>query len=326
VTTLATGGNGWVPSHVVKRLADRGEAVVSYDLMEPDDLFRELLGPSLDQVTWEQGDVTDRERLAGVAARHDVDAIVHMAAITPRPERERCEPDRIVAVNLGGTVNVLEVARALPACRRFVHVSSGAVWGDVPGVAVLDEESPANAASLYGVTKLAAERVALRYAELFGLDVVAVRPANVYGPMERDTPGYVGATELREMLRVWAAGETIKINSLEGPYLDWTWVGDIAEGIERVWAADALPHRLYVLSCGETSGIGDVLRLWSGLLPDLRYELVDAVDANVVVSGGPPGPVPSNARLRADLGWAPATPIRDGMRRYLNWIVAHGPQ
>jgi nucleoside-diphosphate-sugar epimerase len=326
VTTLVTGGNGWVPSHVVKRLADRGETVVSYDLMEPDDLFLELVGASVERVTWEQGDVTDRGRLAEVAARHGVDAVVHMAAITPRPERERREPDRIVAVNLGGTVNALEVARALPVCRRFVHVSSGAVWGEVTSAAVLDELSPANATGLYGVTKLAGERVALRYAELFGLNIVAVRPANVYGPMERDTPGYVGATQLREMLRVWAAGETIKVNSLDGPFLDWTWVGDIAEGIERIWAVPSVPHRLYVLSCGQTYGIGDVLRIWTELLPDLRYELVDEADANVVVSGGPPGPVPSNARLRADLDWAPATPIREGMRRYLDWIAAHGPQ
>jgi nucleoside-diphosphate-sugar epimerase len=251
-----------------------------------------------------------------------------MAAITPRPERERREPDRIVAVNLGGTVNALEVARALPACRRFVHVSSGAVWGEVPGAAILDETSPANATGLYGVTKLAGERVALRYAELFGLDVVAVRPANVYGPMERVTPGYAGATELREMLRVWAAGETIKVNSLEGPYLDWTWVGDIAEGIERVWAAEALPHRLYVLSCGENlfHRRHSPPLVGAGTAARLRYELVDETEANAVVAGGPPGLVPSNARLRADLGWAPSTPIRDGMRRYLEWIANHGPQ
>jgi UDP-glucose 4-epimerase len=324
--TLVTGGNGWVPSHVVKRLAERGERVVSFDLMEPDDAVRELLGPAIERVNWEPGDVTDRARLAEVAARHRVDAVVHTAAITPRRWREQQEPDRIVAVNIGGTVNALEVARALPACRRFVHLSSGAVWGDVPGAVLLDETSPANATGLYGVTKLAGERIALRYADLFDLDVVAVRPANVYGPLERDTPGYVGATELREMLRVWAAGETIRINSLEGPYLDWTWVGDIAEGIERLWAAETLPHRLYVLSCGHTYGIGDILRLWSELLPDLRYELVPAASANVVVAGGPPGPVPSNARMLADLGWAPSTPLRDGMRRYLEWIVAHGPQ
>jgi len=131
-----------------------------------------------------------------------------------------------------------------------------------------------------------------------------------------------------EALMKARVGETIKVNSLDGPYLDWTWVGDIAEGIERVWAAEALPHRLYVLSCGETYSIGDILRLWSelGLLPGLRYELVDETEANAVVAGGPPGPVPSNARLRADLGWAPSTPIRDGMRRYLDWIANHGPQ
>ncbi len=62
------------------------------------------------------------------------------------------------------------------------------------------------ATGLYGITKHTSERVCQRYAELFGLDIVSMRPANVYGPMERDTPGYKGGTEPREMLRLtWKA-------------------------------------------------------------------------------------------------------------------------
>ncbi|MGI9252356.1 MAG: NAD-dependent epimerase/dehydratase family protein, partial [Thermomicrobiales bacterium] len=169
------------------------------------------------------------------------------------------------------------------------------------------------------------ERTVLRYGELFGMDVAAVRPANVYGPMERVTPGYAGATELREMLRIHAAGEEIRVNSLEGPWLDWTHVEDIAHGVEHVWAAETLPHRVYSVTSGKLYSIGDVLRTWAAILPDLRYRVVPESDANYIVSGAAPGPVPSNARLAADFGWTPEIPFAVGMQHYLAWVHDHGP-
>ena len=102
--------------------------------------------------------------------------------------------------------------------------------------------------------------MALRYGDLFGLDVIAVRPSNVYGPMERFTPGYAGATELREMLRIHFAGEPIKVASLDASYRDWTFAEDVAEGIERAWAvAGPLPQRVFILSSGEQYSVGEVL-------------------------------------------------------------------
>src|SRR3954464_654249 len=236
MATLVTGGNGWLPSHVVRRLARAGETVVSYDLMEPDAFLQEFLGQDGERVIFATGDITDRDRLREVALRHDVTSIVSAAAITPRFDREQREPDRIIDVNIGGVVNALEVARQLPHFRRFVQISSVAVFGDNKALTLLDEGSPANATSLYGITKLAGERIALRYADLCALDVVAVRPSNVYGPMERPTPGYAGAAGLREMLRIHFAGQPIKVASLAGPYRDWTYAEDVAEGIELAWA------------------------------------------------------------------------------------------
>jgi len=326
MTVLVTGGNGCVPSHIVRRLAARGEQVVSFDLMEPDHLVLDLLGPLASRVVFVHGDIADRAALSRACHDHAVASIIHAAVITPRREREQREPARIVEVNLGGTVNALEAARGVANLRRFVYISSGAVWGEVPGASVLDEDSPANAASLYGVTKLASERIALRYGDLFGMDVAAVRPANVYGPMERVTPGYAGATELREMLRIHFAGEELRVTSLDGPWLDWTHVEDIAEGVERVWAAESLPHRVYSVTCGRLFSIGDVLRTWGKILPGFRWRVVPAAEANYPVDGGPPGPVPSNARLAADLGCVPTIPIHDGMRQYLAWVAENGPQ
>jgi nucleoside-diphosphate-sugar epimerase len=326
MTTLVTGGNGWVPSHIVRRLARRGETVVSFDLMPPDEPLRELLGDAGERVIFEPGDVTDETALRAVAERHGVTSIVHAAAITPRVDRERREPTRIIDVNLGGTVNALEVARSLPDFRRFVYVSSCAVWGEQPGAATIDEDSPANTTNLYGITKLTSERTALRYGELFGMDVVALRPGNVYGPMERPTPGYAGATQPREMLRIHFGGQPVRVNSLAGPYLDWTYVEDIAEGIERAWAhPEPTPHRVYSLTCGQLFSIGDLLAAFARHLPGFDYREVPLEEANYRVSGDGPGGVPSNERVRTDFGWAPATPFDEGMRAYCAWIAAHGP-
>lgn len=325
MTTLVTGGNGWVPSHVVRRLAQRGEHVISYDLMQPDALLLEMLA-GVGNVTFEYGDVVSESQMLEVATRHQVTSIIHAAAITPRLHREKSEPRRIIEVNLLGTVTALDVARQLPNFERFVYVSSCSAWGPQPGQASLTEDLPSNATSLYGVTKHTSERVCRRYAELFGLDITSVRLANVFGPMERDTPGYQGGTEPREMLRIHYAGQPVLINSLEGPWLDWTWVEDIAEGIEVVWESPHLPHDCYAITCGQLFSIGDILAAFSRHLPGFRYEVVPPAAANYLVDGGAPGPIPDNSRLKMDTGWYPRTSFDDGMKQYLGWIERHGPQ
>lgn len=327
MTTLITGGNGWLPSFVVRRLATSGERVISYDLMAPDQLLQDFLGAAFEDVVFEPGDVTDRARLQRVAEMHQVDSIISAAAITPRVDRERHEPTRILDVNVGGVVNALEVARTLPSFRRFVQVSSVAVFGDVPNVSILDEASPANATNLYGITKLAGERIALRYGDLFGLDVVAVRPSNVYGPMERVTPGYSGATELREMLRIYFAGKPITVNSFEANYRDWIYADDVAEGIVLAWGATSpLVERVFILASDEQQSVGDVLAAFRQAFPDLVSKVVSRDEANYPVESEGPWPMPTGQRAREVLGWQPHTSFVAGMKQYLAWIETNGPQ
>lgn len=323
--TLVTGGNGWVPCHIVRRLARRGEKVVVYDIWEPDTLLQEMLDGA-GEVVFERGDVVDEASMHKVAERHSVTRIIHAAAITPRLHREKAEPRRVIEVNLLGTVTALDVARQLSKFERFVYVSSCAAWGPQTDQTDLTEDLPSQATNLYGITKHTSERVCQRYAELFDLDIVSVRLANVFGPMERDTPGYQGGTEPREMLRIHYAGETVRINSLEGPWLDWTYVEDIAEGIELVWSTPGMLHDVYSITCGQLFSIGDVLGAFARHLAGFRYEVVEENLANYRVTGDLPGPVPSNARLKSETGWEPPTAFDDGMRQYLAWIEQHGPQ
>jgi UDP-glucose 4-epimerase len=326
VTTLLTGGNGWVPSFVLRRLARTGERVVSYDLMAPDRELRDHLGDAIEQVVFERGDVTDAHGLREVAERHQVDKLIHAAAITPRLHREKAEPARIIDVNLMSTVHCLELMRTTPRIRRMVYVSSGAAWGSGHDLDVIDEDAPSLADGLYGILKHTCERICRRYAALFDIDVVSMRPASVYGPMERVTPGYTGATELREMLRIAMTGQPILINSLEGPYHDWTFVEDIAEGIERAWATPRLPHDVYSITCGRLYSIGDMLAAFKRHWRELEYRVVPEDEANYIVSSGRPGPISSNARIKQDFGWAPSTSLDDGVREYIAWIRAYGPQ
>lgn len=326
MATMITGGNGWVPSHIVRRLAQRGETVVSYDLMPVDDLLRDLLGLAIERVIFVHGDTTDADAMLAAARTYGISKIIHAAAITPRRQRELTEPKRIVEVNLLGTMNALDIARQLDDFERFVYVSSCAATGDHPESSETDETTTSTATGLYGICKHTSERICQRYSELYGLDIVSMRPANVYGPMERDTPGYQGGTEPREMLRLYFAGKPVLINSLAGPYLDWTWVEDIAEAMERAWATPHLPEPVYSVTCGQLYSIGDILQQFQQHLPNFEYRIVPESEANYLVSGDPPGPVPSNARMQRDFGWVPSTPFEPGMKQYLTWIQENGPQ
>jgi nucleoside-diphosphate-sugar epimerase len=128
------------------------------------------------------------------------------------------------------------------------------------------------------------------------------------------------------MLRIYFEGKPVLINSLEGPYLDWTYVEDIAEGMERAWATPNLPEPVYSLTCGSLYSIGDVLEQFQNNLPNFEYQVVPENEANYLVPGDPPGPIPSNARMQRDFGWAPSTAFEDGMKQYLSWIQENGPQ
>ncbi|MDQ3548300.1 MAG: NAD(P)-dependent oxidoreductase [Chloroflexota bacterium] len=326
MATLLTGANGWVPSYIMRRIVQRGERVISFDLMPPDQMLRDFLDDCFSSVTFIQGDVTNQQQMLDIARRADVTRIVHAAAITPRVDREREEPQRIIDVNLGGTINALEVARQLPDFERFVYICSIAAVGGGHDVEMVDEETPSSATNLYGITKHTSERIALRYKDLFGLDVVSMRPASVYGPMERITPGYRGATELREMLRILHAGEELRVNSFEGPYHAWTFVEDVAEAVERAWATRNLPNDIYTITAGQQYSIGDMLAAFKRAWPEIAYRVVPEAEVNYHVDGNPPGPRTSNERMQQDFGWVPSTPLDDGVQQYIDWIRTNGPQ
>ena len=259
MATLVTGGTGFVGSNIVKTLAQRGHTVVCLDMTAPDALVRSYIEPWAAQVTFIQGDILDKEDVAGVEA-HDIDKIVHAAVFTgilPDIERERSRS--IVDINLMGTANLLELARRLPL-ERFLYVSSGSVYGDDSSPEeVLHEESLLDPRSLYAITKYTSELLTRRYGELHSFQTVSVRLGGPYGPMERVTGHRANQSLLKEWTGNIVRAEPIEVGD-RTLKRSFTYVPDIAAGVCSVLDASSLSYDVYNNSSAEWDSLGESSR------------------------------------------------------------------
>lgn len=173
-TCLVTGANGFIGSHLVDALLARGHRVVC--LVRLTSNLRWLQDKP---VTFARGDVTEPESLP--EAVREVDYVFHVAGLTKAPA-----PAHFDQVNRQGTVNLLEACRTSAShLRRFILVSSLAAAGPSPDGRALTEDDPCRPVSLYGQSKLQAERAAARYQDALPLTIV--RPPVVYGPRDELT-------------------------------------------------------------------------------------------------------------------------------------------
>jgi UDP-glucose 4-epimerase len=176
---LVSGAAGYIGSALVKELTRESHSVISLDNLSRgsyDYLLENLNEDS--SLKLHVGDVRDQERLEEVVRNSGVEAIVHLAAI-PGLERCRRDPNGAITTNVHGTYNVLESARKRDV-GRVVFTSSAAVYGD-PSETPVREEHQLRPTNLYGVTKLAAEKLLDAYHQSYGLDTVILRFGNVYG-------------------------------------------------------------------------------------------------------------------------------------------------
>lgn len=188
VRVLVTGAFGFIGLNLVEALLARGDLVIGADLGGPPEAAARAFSAQRTRLVAVAGDVRDERFVHEILAQHRPDAVVHAAALTPGRAAERSRMAMAVEVNVLGTVRVLEAA-AQHDCRRVLFLSSGAVYGTAGySESLLDEAAthPVPGA-LYPITKLAAERLALRFGEVSGLDVVAARLGAAFGPWEADT-------------------------------------------------------------------------------------------------------------------------------------------
>jgi len=186
-SVLVTGGAGFIGSHLVERLVERGEHVVLLDNFDPyyaESAKRSNIERSLASglVTLVEGDVRDSEVLRAAITIHGVSRVVHLAARPGvRPSLEAPEP--YLDINVGGTLNLLTACRDQGVC-KVVFASSSSVYGGTSRPA--DEETtPCRPLSPYGASKVAGEALCSSFAASDGLNIVALRFFTVYGPRQR---------------------------------------------------------------------------------------------------------------------------------------------
>ncbi|MGH2522637.1 MAG: NAD-dependent epimerase/dehydratase family protein [Anaerolineales bacterium] len=326
MTLLITGGTGFVLSNLARRWLEENpnESVLALDAAPWDAALERFFAPVRERLIFIQGDVLDQavwDRLAGETA---LTHVVHGATITPSAEREKAQPKQILEVNVMGTVNALEFARRLPHLRRFIYVSSGAVYGEArartPDVPV-PEDGHVSPVELYGISKYASEHITRRYGEVFGLSVASVRFSGVYGPMDRETPARAVQCIPYRVAHLALAGQPIRVNALEAGG-DWIHAQDVARALAVLLRAPKLNHGVYNIAYGGFITIGELIEIVREVAPGLRASVVPEAEADIVQDPRKRLGRWSDydvSRLRGEFGWAPR-PIREALQSYVTWL------
>lgn len=297
---LITGGCGFVGAFAALELVGHGHDVVCYDRRAVRNDVIERAGPTLSLV---EGDILDRARLAATVAEHGVEAIVHTAAVIGQREGS-ADPDWMLNINVGGTVAVLEAARACNL--RLVYISTATLYGMHPDLHPLAEDARPEPVGLYDTSKLMAETLAISYHKIYGLDTVALRPGYVYGH-HTSTGGY--------FLDHAVAGRTIEQAVGADLPMDVTYVRDLAQGIRLALTVRPLHARIFNITGGVLRRRGEVAEIVRRLVPGADIRVGPGIPPAAHLRG------PSDlTRARTELGYAPAYTLEDGLADWLTWL------
>jgi nucleoside-diphosphate-sugar epimerase len=303
---LVTGANGFIGSHVVRRLVESGYETVAG------------IGPTAD--AWRLTDVLDAiETVALDLQDLQIDAlarklsgtttIVHLAARGVNPSQDDAEG--IVSANLGGTLRLLELARELGA-QRFVHCGSCFEYGTG---ALLHEDSPLHPVAVYGASKAGGTLLAQAFGRAHGLSVVALRPFTAYGPFEgrhRLVPSTI-LSALRRAPIDLTGGEQTR---------DFVFVEDIAEAFLIAVEANDVAGETFNLCTGTETTVRELAQKvvdLTGTSAELRFGALPYRDDELWSLSGDP------RRSAARLGWTARTSLHEGLQRTVAWFRDQQP-
>jgi len=296
---LVTGGAGFIGSHLVDRLLDDGHEVIVLDDFSTGS--RANLARSLDRIDLVTGDLRDR-RLVAASAR-DCEVIFHQGALAS-VARSVEQPALVTEVNVGGTLNVLIAAREA-GVRRVVFASSSSVYGDTPTLPKVETMSP-SPRSPYAASKAAGEAYIQAFAASYGLEGVALRYFNVYGP--RQSPRSLYAAVVPLFVEAALSDHAPLIHGDGEQTRDFTFVADVVEANLKAATCPCPPEGPVNIGGGARVSINDLWRhvaraTGSGLRPEHGPERVGDVRDSLA----------SIEQAGATLGWSPATSLAHGL-------------
>ena len=332
MTVLVTGVAGFIGYHVANRLLQRGDEVVGldnlnayYDVsLKEARLVRLMDRPGFRFVKL---NVADREGMAALFATRRPQRVVHLAA-QAGVRYSLQNPHAYVESNVAGFMNVLEGCRHA-GVEHLVYASSSSVYGGNTRLPFSEHDNIDHPVSLYAATKKANELMAHTYSHLFRLPTTGLRFFTVYGPWGRPDMALFLFT------RAILDGQPINVFNRGNMVRDFTYIDDIVEGVIRVTdrlaeaepgfdptrpdpgTSDA-PYRVFNIGNSQPTPLNDYIEA-------LEEALGQRAERNYLPMQ--PGDVPATSadtsELDAWVGFKPNTPVREGVRRFVEWYRAY---
>jgi UDP-glucuronate 4-epimerase len=313
---LVTGAAGFIGAHVVQRLRLAGHTVAGCDnfnaYYDPRlkrarvECLLEPIGASCTPL-----DIAEASSLREFFELHRPTHVIHLAA-QAGVRRSLTHPQDYVASNLVGFANVLEAARAIEV-QHLVYASSSSVYGARTDAPFVESDATDTPVSFYAATKKANEAMAHAYGQMHGLRSTGLRFFTVYGPWGRPDMAYFSFAQrlaAGDPLPVFAGGELLR---------DFTYIDDIVEGVSRLALSAAEPHqaRSEIYNIGNHQPVRvldfiETLAQLMGVTPQLDFLPMQIGDV--------PATCANVDKLRARVGFEPATPLRVGLARFVDWF------
>jgi nucleoside-diphosphate-sugar epimerase len=319
---LLTGATGFVGLNLAHELIGRGEQVVLFAPAPPPAAVAD--GEWFGRARFVPGDIRSETDIDRAFAAALVTEVIHAAALTPDVQAEAEWPDAIAEVNLIGTIRLMRAAQRA-GVRRVLGVSSVAVYGQAElakGSRIQEDGTTPQPASLYGITKLAAEQAIRRLGALYGIETILVRLGPCFGVREYpggDRPLMSPHWQCVEALL--AGRECVLPRPMEADWIDAT---DAAAAVVDLLQARNLSHALFNLGGGAVTTATDWCEALVALRPGFRWR-VDPSAATVRYGLERDRAPMDTERLRQVLGHSPHTDgLMDRARRYLVW--REGPE
>jgi dTDP-glucose 4,6-dehydratase len=322
---LITGGAGFIGSAVVRRAVADGHEVVNLDALTYSANLENVASVEANpRYAFEEADVCDRPRVEAIFARHQPDAVMHLAAESHN-DRAIEGPLDFVRSNVMGTAILLEVSRAYwdrldgerKAAFRFHHVSTDEVFGALGEDGDFTEETPYDPNSPYSASKAAADHLVRAWHRTFGLPMVLTNCSNNYGPYQ--FPEKLIPTVITRALE----GKTIPVYGDGRQVRDWLHVDDHAEALLLVLGKGRLGET-YCIGGDATKRNLEVVQLICGFLDRLAPANTAHADKIAFVTDRPGHDFRysiDSTKLERELGWKARMPLEAGLEDTVRWYV-----
>lgn len=309
---LVTGGCGFIGSNLIKFILESNfpevDRVVNLDAVTyAGDMSNTAGFVDHENYFFEKVDIRDTARLWSVFSRHDITHVIHLAAES-HVDNAIASPGAFMTSNIIGTHNLLKISREL-GIKRFHHVSTDEVYGELGETGTFNEETPYDPRNPYSASKAASDFIVRSYFHTYDFPVTLSNCSNNYGPHQHDEkliPTVIRSISRGKKIPVYGKGLNVR---------DWIYVGDHCEGIWKVFTEGVLGETYCIGANCERRNIDliHILCKEMGVSPEESIEYVKdraGHDFRYAID---------NKKIVEKLGWKPKTSFEEGLKQTVAW-------